>query len=89
MKNKIDYNELQDLLKTHQYIKIKGTILIKFEQSLYLRVIARGLDGNDYWIINNSDILCLLIQSLELCSYNCCNGSYYFKFLQKGILNEK
>ena len=48
MKNKIDYDELQDLLKTHQYIEIRGTILIKFEQAPYLRVITRDLNGNDY-----------------------------------------
>ena len=89
MENKINYDELQDLLKTHQYIEIKGTILIKSEQSPYLKVIARGLDGNDYWITDNFDILCLLIQSLELCSYDCCNGSYCFKFYKKGILNGK
>lgn len=46
MKNKIDYDELQDLLKTHQHIEIRGTILIKFEQTPYLRVIIRELNGN-------------------------------------------
>ena len=79
MKNKIDYDELQDLLKTHQYIEIRGTILIKFEQTLYLRVITRDLNGNDYWMVYTSDILCLLTQFLGSCSHNCCNGRYCFQ----------
>lgn len=88
MKNKIDYDELQDLLKTHQHIEIRGTILIKFEQTPYLRVIIRELNGNDYWMVDTPDILCLLTQFQDHVLIIVVMVDIVFSLLIEGIINE-
>ena len=81
MKTKISYDEIQELLKTHQYFQIKGIIFIKFEDIPYLRIIMRELDGNDYLIVKDSEILCPLIQFLDLCSIKKCCDHRCYRFL--------